>query len=179
MKILLFFLASAVHIAGAQIYLGRETAIHFLSKAALEDIEAVNKTAQPVLDTASGNIQIKISNRAFKFASSLMEDHFNENYMESEKYPYSIFRGKINEKIIYSKAGQNVSCTGTLDMHGVKKEVTINGTLSMKEGRIIITGNFKVKPADYNIKVPSLYVKNIAEDIAVDITSELQPFKKK
>jgi polyisoprenoid-binding protein YceI len=99
--------------------------------------------------------------------------------MESEKYPFSTFKGKMNEKIDLTKDGEHkVTCTGKLEMHGVTQEVTIPGVLKIKNGEITLTSNFKVKLADYKIKVPSLYVKNIAEEIDVDVTAVLKALKK-
>lgn len=109
-----------------------------------------------------------------------MEEHFNENYMESQKFPNSIFKGKINEKVDYTKDGENkVTVTGKMEIHGVVKDVTIDGTLTVKGTELALSSKFKVKVADYNIKVPSLYVKNIAEVVDVTLNSILEPFQKK
>jgi polyisoprenoid-binding protein YceI len=169
-----------VNFAKAQLYAAKESTIHFLSKSSLEDIEAKNKVAKPILDATSGDIQIKIPNKQFKFKSSVMEEHFNENYMETEKYAYTTFKGKINEKIDYKKDGENkVTCTGTMDMHGVTQTITIPGTITVKGNQLTVVSTFMVKLVDYKIKVPSLYIKNIAEEIAVDINSVLEPYVKK
>jgi polyisoprenoid-binding protein YceI len=108
-----------------------------------------------------------------------MQEHFNENYMESEKFPLSAFKGKINEVVDYTKDGvTKVTANGKLEMHGVTKEVSLIGTITVKENAVIIDARFQVKLEDYNIKVPSLYVKNIAETIDVTFNSSLLPFKK-
>jgi hypothetical protein len=182
MKKILLAVASLLitNLAQAQLYAGKETMIHFLSKASLEDIEAKNTVPKPILDATSGDIQIRIPNKQFKFKSSVMEEHFNENYMETEKYPYTTFKGKINEKVDYTKDGENkVTCTGTMDMHGVIQTITINGTITVKGNQLTVVSKFIVKLVDYKIKVPSLYIKNIAEEIAVDINSVLEPYVKK
>lgn len=169
-----------INFAQAQIYMGKTCITHFFSKTDMKDIEAKSNTAKPVLDATSGNFQMRIQNTSFKFESSFMEEHFNENYMESEKYPYSTFKGKINEKVDYSKDGEyKVTCTGTMEMHGASNQITTTGTLSIKGKEITIISKFKVKPADYKIKVPSLYVKEIAEEIDVDITTVMEPYVKK
>ncbi len=181
MKKSLLFLASllAFNLVHSQVYMDKQAKSHFLSKSSLEDIEATNKTSVFVLDASSGNVQAKVQIKAFKFASSFMEEHFNENYMESEKYPFATFKGKVNEKVDLTKDGETkVTCTGKLEMHGVTQDATLPGTLTVKGSDITLTSNFKVKLADYKIKVPSLYVKNIAEEIAVDLTAALQAFKK-
>jgi len=109
-----------------------------------------------------------------------MEEHFNENYMETEKFPKAIFKGKINEPVDLTKDGETkVTVTGEMTIHGVTKTETYTGTLTKSGNDIIIKTKFKIKLVDYNIKVPSLYVKNIAEIVDVDVTSTLEPFQKK
>ncbi|HTA61415.1 MAG TPA: YceI family protein [Bacteroidia bacterium] len=177
-----FLVAAALVIANmtqAQIYMGKSCVTHFFSKTSMKDIEASSNTAKPVLDAASGSFQMRIQNTSFKFESSFMQEHFNENYMESEKFPFSTFKGKINEKVDYTKDGENkVTCTGTMDMHGITQQITMPGTLTVKGKEISIVSKFKIKPADYKIKVPSLYVKEIAEEIDVDINTVMEPYKK-
>lgn len=179
----IFLLAASiaiVNITQAQIYMGKTCITHFFSKTSMKDIEAKSNTSKPVLDAASGAFQMRLQNTSFKFESSFMEEHFNENYMESEKYPYSTFKGKINEKVDYTKDGEYpVTCTGTMDMHGTINQITTSGTLTIKGKEITIVSKFKLKPADYKIKVPSLYVKEIAEEIDVDITTVMEPYVKK
>lgn len=182
MKKIILLVASVVitNITQAQIYTAKTCVTHFFSKTAMKDIEAKSNTAKPVLDAASGNFQMRVQNTSFKFESSFMEEHFNENYMESEKYPYATFKGKINEKVDYAKDGEyKVTCTGTMEMHGATQQVTTSGTLTVKGKEVTIVSKFKIKPADYKIKVPSLYVKEIAEEIDVDITTVMEPYVKK
>ena len=156
------------------------TLIHFYSKSPLEDIEANNKNAVIVLNTATGDIQVRVTIQAFKFKNALMEEHFNENYLESTKYPNSVFKGKINEKIDFSTDGQNkVTVLGKMEMHGVTRDVELDGLLTKKGNEIYIDSKFKLKVADYGIKVPSLYVKNIADVIDISVVSTLEPYIKK
>jgi len=109
-----------------------------------------------------------------------MEEHFNENYMESEKFPNAEFKGKINEKVDYKKDGEyKVTVTGKLTIHGVVKERTIEGKITIKGDEITISTTFMVHIADHNIEIPSVVVKNIAEDVKVTVSSVLEPFKKK
>lgn len=164
----------------AQIYMAKSCEISFFSEAPLENIEAVNKSAKPLVNTSTNDVQVKIANTGFIFEKALMQEHFNENYMESEKYPSTIFKGKINEKIDWTKDGEHkVTVTGKMSMHGVDKEITIPGTVIIKGSEITISAKFKVHVADYNIKVPSLYVQNIAEDVDVKLNAVLVQYKKK
>jgi len=168
--------------ANAQLYKGKAdaTSISFFSKSPLEDIEATNKKSLVVMNTATGDIQASVTMLYFKFPKPLMEEHFNENYVESEKYPTCTFKGKINEKVDLTKDGENkVTVTGILTLHGVSKTVTLEGTLVKKGNEIVLNSKFKIRIADYNIKVPSLYVQNIAEVVDVTVNSVMEPFVKK
>ena len=163
----------------AQIYMAKSCEVSFFSSSPLEDIEAINKAAKPLVNTGTNDVQIKLVNTAFIFEKPLMQEHFNENYMESEKYPSTIFKGKINEKIDWKKDGENkVTVTGKMLMHGVEKEITFDGLVTIKGEEIIMAAKFKVHVADYKIKVPSLYVQNIAEDVDVKINAILVQYKK-
>jgi|APLak6261678615_1056124.scaffolds.fasta_scaffold00090_18 hypothetical protein len=173
-----FALASAT-IASAQIYIAKSCEISFFSSSPLENIEAINKNTKPIINTATGDVQMKIAITGFVFEKPLMQEHFNENYLESDKFPSAIFKGKINEKIDWTKDGEHkVTITGTFEIHGVKKERTFDGVVKIKGQEITISSKFNIHIADYNIKVPSLYIKNIAEDVEVKITSVLEPYKK-
>ena len=181
-RLLLPALFLAMQTLPAQIYTAKEgsTLITFFSSAPLENIEAQNKGAVIIYKATTNDIQIRVSIQNFKFKNGLMEDHFNENYMEITKYPNAEFRGKINETFDQTADGENkVTITGTMDMHGVKKEVTLNGTITKVGSEFKIQSKFPVRVADYNIKVPSMYVKNIAEEVEVTINSTLAPFQKK
>lgn len=175
-------LVAFTSIINAQIFKGKPdaTSISFHSKSPLEDIDATSKKVTVVIKTTTNDIQFAVPMISFKFSQALMEEHFNENYVESTKYPTSIFKGKIQETIDFSKDGENkVTVKGTLDLHGVTKEIEATGTLTVKGQELIIASAFKIKIADYNIKVPSLYVQNIAELVDVKVNATLEPFVKK
>lgn len=164
----------------AQIYLAKSCEISFFSEAPMENIKAVNKAAKPIINTSTNDIQIKIVISAFVFEKPLMQEHFNENYMESEKYPEATFKGKINEQIDWKKDGEyKVTVTGVLKIHGVEKTRTLEGVVKIKGEEITIETKFNIHVADHNIKVPSMYVKNIAEDVEVKLNAVLEPYKKK
>jgi hypothetical protein len=161
----------------AQIYIADSCRINFFSAAAVENIAAVNTVSKPIMNTASGEIEISISNQEFIFKKKLMQEHFNEDYMESDKYPHTVFKGKVNEKIDYTKDGiNNVTVTGTMDMHGVKKDITIPGTITIKDGKIKLKADFVAKLVDYNIKIPSVLGNNVAEQIAISLTAGMKPY---
>lgn len=152
----------------------------FYSKSPLEDIEATNKNVAVILDVATGDIQVIVTMKLFKFKNALMEEHFNENYVESSKFPICKFKGKVDDKIDLTKEGeQKVSVTGKMELHGVTKDVTINGVVAKSGDNLTLNAKFPLKVADYDIKVPSLYVKNIAEVVDVSLVSLVKPYVKK
>jgi polyisoprenoid-binding protein YceI len=184
MKKFLFSAALAVTIMPSfgQIYTAKagQTYISFFSEAPLENIEATNKNATIVLKSSTNEIQIGMNMNNFKFKNALMEEHFNENYLESSKYPKCVFRGKINEPVDYTKKGETkVTVTGKMELHGVTRDVTLNGTLNNDGNDLALDSKFQIRVADYNIEVPSMYVKNIAEVVDVTFKSVLEPFQKK
>jgi hypothetical protein len=167
------------HNSFAQLMKSDKSTVSFYSKTPLEDIDAKNTSVVSVMNTTSKELQIQVVAKGFVFKSALMQEHFNENYMESEKYPVSTFKGKINEEVDFIKEGiTKVTATGKLTLHGVTKEITITGTVTIKGTALTIDAKFPVKLEDYDIKVPSLYVKNIAEVIDVTMSTTLLPFKK-
>jgi hypothetical protein len=163
----------------SQIYVGEKCKISFFSETALENIDAVNSVTKPVFNPKTGDFVIKAQQIAFVFKSAFMQEHYNENYVESEKFPYATFKGKIKETIDYTKDGtHNVTMEGALDMHGVELPRTIAGTVIIKGSAIIMDAKFDVKVADHKIKVPSLYSEKIAESIKVSFNTEMVVFKK-
>lgn len=179
---LLLFIFTTSIAAKAQLYSGKKdgSSISFFSKAPLEDISATNKNTTIVLNSSTNDIQFSVPMISFKFRKALMEEHFNEKYVESPKYPTCVFKGKINEKIDYTKDGEHkVSAKGTLNLHGVTKEIEATGTLTIKGNDLHINSTFQIKIADYDIKVPSLLAQNIAEVVDVTVNVVLEPFEKK
>ncbi len=174
---LLFSFGALALNANAQIYMADSCRVSFFSAATIEDIAAVNTISKPIMSTATGEVDIKLNNQGFKFKKPLMEEHFNEEYMETTKYPYSTFTGKVDQKIDYTKDGANqVTVTGTMDMHGVKKSITIPGTITVQNGILFLKSTFNVKLADYNVKIPSVLGSNIAEQVAITLTATMKQF---
>ena len=179
-KIILVCFGTALSLSvSSQIYVAKTCDISFFSHFTVEDISAHNTVAKPMLNTSTGAVQMRITMTKFDFKSPLMQEHFNENYVESEKFPYALYSGKINEPVDYTKDGDTkVTVTGKFTIHGVEQERTIDGLISIKNGEITISSTFNIHVADYNIKVPSLYVTTIGEDMETKINAVLIPFKK-
>lgn len=144
--------------------------ISFFSEAPVENISAVNKNVKALLNPKNGEVAFVVTNIEFKFKKPLMEEHFNENYMESHKYKVSVFKGKIIDEIDFTKDGTyKVTAKGTLDIHGVTVEREIKGTLTINNDKINLTTEFDVALKDHKIKIPKIVVKNIAEVVKVTL----------
>ena len=172
----------STYVASAQIYISKDKSaqIKFFSETPVENISATNDAVTSILNSSTDSVVVKVPINAFIFPKSLMQEHFNENYMESAKYPNANFRGKINEEIDFSKNGEyKVTCTGNITIHGVTKPITIPGTLKVSDGKVTIDSKFYVKLKDHNIEVPKLVFQNIAESIQVTMNATYSAYVKK
>ena len=183
MKTKIFFLTAFISLSlfsHAQIFMGKTCEISFYSHGPIEDISAKNTTAKPIMNITTNDIAVKVTIKGFDFEKELMEEHFNEKYMESDKFPYAIFTGKIKDTIDYKKDGTyKVTVKGKLTMHGVEQERTIPGTLTVKGGEISFETKFVVALKDHKIEIPTLVAQNIAELVEVTIKSTLTEFVQK
>jgi polyisoprenoid-binding protein YceI len=177
--LLLYYFASS-SVQAQQLFTATTSEITFFSDAPLEDIEAVNKASQSLLNTSTREIAVKVPIKSFVFPKSLMQEHFNENYLESEKFPYAMFKGKINEAIDFAKAGTyDVTATGKLAIHGVERDQTLKGKLTVMPGKMNLNATFEVLLADHKIKIPEVVFMKIAEKIAVSCQFAYQAYEKK
>jgi len=168
-------------LVNAQKYMTKAGTIKFFSDTPMEKIEAVNRQVNSALDFSTGNFVFKVLIKGFEFPKALMQEHFNENYMESEKFPNSTFNGKINniKDVNLAKDGvYKVVVEGDLAMHGVTNKVKVNGTIEVKGGKVIGLATFNVAPKDYNIIIPQAVIKNISEAIQVDVNVTLDKLNK-
>lgn len=172
LSIILLAWISIINQAGQALYACKTAKISLYSKAPIEDIEATSNTGASVYNAATGDLVFSVDNRSFRFEKSLMQEHFNENYMESDKYPRSTFKGKVYEHIDVAKDGTYpVNVSGILDVHGVKQQRTIPGTIIVKGGTLTMTSEFMVKCADHQIKIPTIVFHNIAESIKLNVSA--------
>lgn len=154
--------------AQAQYYISQNGETSFFSETPMENISAVNRNVAAVINPITNDVAVKMNISQFKFQNKLMEEHFNENYLETTKFPTATFKGKIIEKIDFSKDGTyNVSVKGTLTIHGVTNEKTMLGKIIIAKDQVSFVGNFDVKLVDYKIEIPTLVFAKIAESIAV------------
>lgn len=146
--------------------------ISFFSKAPLENIEAVNNQVSGVINAATGEMAFSLLMKGFTFDKALMQEHFNEKYVESDKFPKSNFKGSIEDmdKVKLSKIPVEVNITGQLTIHGVTKDIKVVGYLSQPDGRTISgSSEFRISLKDFNIKIPSAVRENIAETIDISV----------
>ncbi|MFN0032207.1 MAG: YceI family protein [Flavobacteriales bacterium] len=165
----------------AQKYFTKSGSIRFFSTTKVEDIEATSSTATCVVDATTGDVQWSVLVKDFHFEKALMEEHFNENYMESTKFPKADFKGKIeNIATVNFKADgtYSVKVKGDLTMHGVTKNITTDATITVKAGAVSCSAKFNVNPDDYNIAIPATVQDKISKSIEVTVSATLAELKK-
>lgn len=183
MKIRLSIIVLFTLIAGmcfSQKYVTKTGYIRFFSTTPAEDIEGRNKQVNSALDKTTGDFVFKVLMKSFEFEKALMQEHFNENYVESDKYPDAMFKGKVaNMKDVnFDKGGvYKVIVEGDLTIHGVTRKVKQEGTIEVKGDKLIAKAKFFVKPADYGIKIPKAVINNISESIEVNVDASLDKLK--
>ncbi|WP_175634861.1 YceI family protein [Pedobacter ghigonis] len=165
-------LVSAFAAVHAQMLISKDVTISFFSKAPMEDIDATSKTAASGINVKTGEIIFKINNNSFQFKKKLMQEHFNENYMESDTYPTSDFKGKIIDPIDFSKPGTyNVAVKGNLQIHGVSKIYQTQAKITVTASAVTASAAFRVKLEDHKIKIPTIVIAKIAEVVDVKINA--------
>jgi hypothetical protein len=155
-------------------YMTGEGTLTFYSHTVIEDITAENKEVAGVLDAGTGDVAVVVKMTAFRFEKKLMQEHFNENYVESEKFPRSTFNGTVvnNKEVDYTKQGSYpVKVEGELTIHGVTRKISAGGTLEVGKTDITARTTFMIHPEDYDIRIPGVVRDNIAE--TVEVTAEL------
>jgi hypothetical protein len=154
-------------------YFTKTGVVSFQAGTALEDIDGTNKSATTVFDASTGQIEFALLVKGFEFKSSLMQEHFNENYMESGKYPKSVFKGKITniDKVNFQKTGSYpVTVSGTLELHGISKEVETSGLFKvLNDETLTSTAEFTVVLDDYKISIPGVVKDKISKTAKIQV----------
>lgn len=161
-------------------YFTKTGRIQFFSKAPLENIEASNRTVTAVVDIKTGAIQFSVPMKGFEFEKQLMQQHFNENYVESDKFPKGEFKGTItnNSDINYTKDGSyTAKVKGKMTIHGVTKDVETTGTIKVSGGSINATSGFNIQLSDYNVDIPSVVKDKVSNNIRITVNCTLEPLK--
>jgi len=179
--VLLVFILASVHNAMAQRYFTREGNVKFFSEAPMENIEATTNKALCIIDLAKGQVAVDMLIKSFEFEKKLMEEHFNENYMESDKFPKATYKGKfeVPEGLEQMKDGNYlVPVIGEITIHGEKQKLELPVELVVSEGKINTRFEFVVKVEDHKIKIPNVVINNVAEEILVTADFSLDPYNR-
>ncbi len=185
MKLKIFFtLLSLVFLAqlgySQDRFVTRSGHVKFFSSAPLEDIEAHSNKVSSILDLKKNEVVVSMLIKTFEFEKKLMQEHFNENYMESDKYPKSTFSGSFegNSDLSALKDGTyTVNASGEISIHGVSKQIETPVTLTVSNGKVKADFVFMAKVKEFGIKIPKVVVRNIAEEVEVTAAFEYEPYK--
>jgi polyisoprenoid-binding protein YceI len=180
--ILLIVFIAPIFSIQAQYYYSKEVKGHFYSDAPLEKIEAENLKGSVVVNTKNNEVECAFNIEDFKFQNKLMEEHFNENYLESEKFPKATFKGKLDKWPGEGQIGDvtEAMVTGKMTMHGVENDFSGPATITiLEDSNYEVKTRFKIKIADYDIKIPTAVFRKIAEEVEIDVEATLKPFGSK
>ena len=162
----------------SQLYSTRTGFIGFYSKTSMEDIKAENNQVFAIIDAGKKNLAFSLLLKGFIFPKELMQQHFNENYVESDRYPKATFNGTYTGDVPPTKDGlYKVVVKGNLSLHNASREIEVPGTIEVKGGRLVGVAEFKIKPEDFNIQIPSVVRDKIDREIRVKVNIECSPSK--
>jgi len=178
MRKTLFLLALSLSAAPAfaQQFITRTARVRFFSETPFENIEAINNETAALLNAGDGALQLIVPIKSFKFEKALMEEHFNEDYLESDKFPKAEFNGRIENmgRVNLHKDGSYpVTAVGKLTIHGETRDVKTPGIIIVKGGAPVAEASFVVRCADYGVKIPSVVSQKIAQEIKVSLSAPM------
>ena len=162
----------------AQRYFTRAGTVTFYSTSIIEDIEARTDQVTAIVDVPGNQLAFSIPIKSFQFKRTLMQEHFNENYMESDRLPKSTFSGRIqglSAEALAQGGSQRVTVEGDLTIHGVTHHVSVPGALELSHGNMLVNAYFSVAPADYAIEIPLLVRENIAKIVGIRVALSCEP----
>lgn len=174
--VLFFILCNSNNVASQDKFLTKEGYVSFFSHSIVEDIKAENNQVLSIIDTTTHKVAIQLLMRSFMFEKALMQEHFNENYIESYKYPKATFSGEIMNFEDLAAENTETEIVGELTLHGETKEISAKVTVKIEDDEIVLEGNFKVDVADFNIKIPAIVRNNIAKTIKVSFELHHKPY---
>ena len=159
-------------------FLTKNGAITFFSSTTMADIKADNNQVLSIIDASNGKMAISILMKSFMFKKALMQEHFNENYVESDLFPKATFKGEILNFETIKESETNLEVKGSITIHGKRKEIIIPASFSRSDDTIYVKGEFNLLLSDYTIKIPSIVAKKIAQEIKVTFEFNHTPYKK-
>ena len=182
-RLLLFvFFLNIILAVNAQKFMTKNGFISFYSHTPMEDIKAENNQVVGILDISTGEMVFQALIKSFHFDRALMEEHFNENYMESDKIPKSIFKGKITDlkSVDFTKNGiYNVTVEGDLTIHDVTNKISTKGTIEVVTGGINASSKFNIVPEDYKIIIPGVVKDKFDKSLLLTVTMKYTPLANK
>ncbi|GAA3783293.1 hypothetical protein GCM10022271_14530 [Corallibacter vietnamensis] len=164
--------------ANAQHYKTRNGNVQFeASVSGFEEVKAKTSSASAIIDVKTGSVASIVFINAFQFKIALMQEHFNENYMESTTYPKATFKGKLEDFSISQLKNNNqlFVLIGDLTIHGVTQKIEINCRINKIGGEVMLGGDFTVTPEDFAIDIPKLVMSKIAKEIQISFNYTLKP----
>lgn len=177
MTLLFFSIFIGLSMQAQNRLISKSATIQFFSKMPLENIEAINPNGISVIDKTTGQLEFSVLMKGFKFEKALMQEHFNENYVESDQFPKATFKGKFDnfQSINFAKDGlYTTTVTGNIQLHGITKPISTKVSLVVKNQLIIGESNFEIKLEDYRIKIPSLVKDKISKTVLITIKAPYQ-----
>ncbi len=174
------FILLAISLIAQDKYYTKSGSIQFVSKGNIETIQANHRSVTCVLDSKTGALQFAVLMKGFEFKKALMQEHFNENYVESDKFPKAEFRGVIvnNSEIAYTKESvYNAHVKGKLTLHGQTRDVETDGKITVKNGKLLANADFTIQMSDYNISIPKLVKENMSNTVSITVNCALEPLK--
>ena len=176
--ILLLCLLLTTLASGQERFLTKTGTISFFSKLPLENIQAENSQVLSIVDATSGQMAIAILMQSFLFEKALMQEHFNENYVESDKYPKATFKGNIIDFKSIGVVEKKVQVVGTLEIHNESIEITIDALATKTADTLVMTGAFYINLSDFAVDIPSIVRNKIAQKIKISFLFNHKPYKK-
>ncbi len=173
------FLLVSTLVQGQSVYITDKGFVSFFSEAPIEDIEGRHLGPQSILNLPKREIAFIIPIRGFHFEKSLMEEHFNEKYLESDRFPNATFTGTLSQSIHPGlDTSMALEAEGKMTIHGVEQTLRIPGKAEVREGVIRLTSSFPIAVKTYGISIPKLLTENIADTVRVDLDITYKPFRK-
>lgn len=159
-------------------YLTKSGHITFFSSSSMEDIKAENNQVLSIIDASNGKMAISILMKSFMFEKALMQEHFNENYVESDTYPKATFKGEILNFDSLNETNNKAKIKGEITIHGVTKEITIDVNIKRTKEAIDVDGDFIITLSDFKVSIPSIVEKNISKTLKISFNFNHKQYNK-
>ena len=178
---IVFLFAWGSQALAQEIWMTRSGEITFFSETPVEDIEAENKAVTCIFKSNTGALAFSVLMQSFDFERAAMQDHFNDEYLHTEEFPKAIFNGNIIDYAgidVLENGKYEVDVTGDLTIHGITNAVGHSGIMEVLDGKILLNTSFNILLPDYNVKIPSNYLKRISDEIEITVNAVLEPYER-